>query len=320
MTARRWFVDERGSSAGLRLADVLARLGDPSAAREGRAFVDRARAVDETSIVPAGSVVEVWAPRAATTRDEHFEVLSFCGDLLVASKPAAWPTTADHRGHACLVEAVEAWLSATTDVPRGRAHPVSRLDVGVSGAVLFALTHEARKSIEEATTRSRLVKRYVGIARGRLGGSGTLDGAIGKERHAGRARAALRTDGRPSTSRFRALAEAREATLLELEPLTGRTHQLRLHLAAKGNPLYGDRAHGGPARITSATGSVREVGRVLLHAQRVELSMDGRPTFYAEAPIPPALRESWSLLDGDAAAWNALESSRAGSVEDSSCV
>jgi 23S rRNA-/tRNA-specific pseudouridylate synthase len=91
--------------------------------------------------------------------------------------------------------------------------------------------------------------------------------------------------------------------LLALAPKTGRTHQLRVHASAHGLPLLGDRAYGGVARLTSITGSVRELARIALHAAWVELPLDEPRRI--EAPVPQALLEAWRDFSGDHEAFRA---------------
>jgi 23S rRNA pseudouridine1911/1915/1917 synthase len=308
VSRKQYVATESDFNAARTIHAVLGELHEPSAAIEGRAFKNGIRVSDHDGLLATGDVIEVWALRAETL--ENVSILAFQNDFLIAEKPASLSTTADHRGARSLVSEVTAWLDAHALGYRGDAHPVSRLDVGVSGAVLFALTTDARKVVELASIEHTLSKRYVGIARGMLPGEGVLEGAIGRAPKGARKRPAIHNDGKPAQSRYRALGHASGATLLELEPITGRTHQLRIHLTEAGAPLAGDRTHGGNARITLRTGSVRELDRIMLHAESVTLSVDDNIAITATSPIPASMTELWSLLDGDALAWNALERPR----------
>jgi 23S rRNA pseudouridine955/2504/2580 synthase/23S rRNA pseudouridine1911/1915/1917 synthase len=111
-------------------------------------------------------------------------------------------------------------------------------------------------------------------------------------------------DAVPAQTRYEACGFARDgAAVLALAPMTGRTHQIRVHAANAGAPLVGDVAYGGAARVTLASGRVVEPRRVALHAARVVVpDEDGGPLAIV-APIPSALVELWSNLGGDAAAW-----------------
>jgi 23S rRNA pseudouridine1911/1915/1917 synthase len=115
---------------------------------------------------------------------------------------------------------------------------------------------------------------------------------------------AVRRDGRPATTRYRTLAGRGAVSLLELELVTGRTHQIRVHLRHVGHPLIGDPVYG-EARWKSLSGSIRKVletfPRPALHAWRLELP---HPTsgdrLAIEAPVPEDLRELWLAATGEA--------------------
>ncbi len=91
--------------------------------------------------------------------------------------------------------------------------------------------------------------------------------------------------------------------LLALAPLTGRTHQIRVHAAHAGAPLVGDRAYGGPMRMTGPSGHVLEPRRIALHAARVVVPDEGGRPLLLASPVPSALGDLWSNLGGDPAAW-----------------
>src|SRR5262249_36506487 len=92
-------------------------------------------------------------------------------------------------------------------------------------------------------------------------------------------------------------AAAGEAHLLAVEPVTGRTHQIRVHAAHAGSPLYGDRAYGGPVRLTSREGRVTPISRIALHAPWVEVPTDSGE-LRVEAEIPDDLAAIWTACGG----------------------
>jgi len=276
------------------LAHVLSQMGPDAVAAlsEGRVFVNGVRATEEKPL-QANDVIEVWDAR--TAESAPLTVLYEAGGVLAVDKPAGLGTMPDHRGSRSLSESVAEMLRSRASRARVEAHPVSRLDAPVSGIVVFALTPAARKKIEAASAAGRFAKSYVAIVRGAFEGAGFVEAPV---------------DGKPAKSQYSVRARAREASLVDLSPLTGRTHQLRIHMAHLGHPIFGDRAHGGPTRITGESGSVHSIDRILLHAHKVRLSLVEGRTVEIHSTVPPALREAWGHLDGDANAWNGGERDR----------
>ncbi|HTQ02894.1 MAG TPA: pseudouridine synthase [Polyangiaceae bacterium] len=306
----RWVVPDAGET----LAELALRLGARDAVAEGRLFVDGRRAGDPDLRVAAGSVVEVHAARDGAA---PITILGEHGGLVFVSKPAGVATEPDHAGVAAsLVARVETELG----LARGALHAVSRLDVGVSGVVTLARDEHGRELAARLRARGGFRRRYVALAprapeppsgswtwalprklRG-ASGRGAAHGAGESERAAETAYATVAEAGSvylPERSRTR--VPVRPA-LLALSPVTGRTHQLRLHAERAGTPLFGDAEHGGALRVILADGSVHALERVLLHAAWVELAGE-RERFHVEAPPPADFRALWTKLGGAAEAW-----------------
>lgn len=296
----RWTVR---AGDGPRVADVLARMGDPTAAAEGRAQHDGRRAAGAELVAP-GDVIEVFAGRSAA--NEPVRILEHRQGLIVAYKPAGLPTTADRRGASSLVSELARELGE-------EPHPASRLDVGVSGAVLCAVGPSARRHVAAAKEAGRVRRVYVGLAGGAVAGAGLWDAPIGHRRGPG-GRNVPTAGGEgcePAATRFAQIASGRPArpggartTLLRLEPVTGRMHQLRVHAAHAGAPILGDRERDGARTLVAASGAVTTIDRVALHALLVELEDERGEPFATLAPLPAALRALWSALDGAASAWD----------------
>jgi 23S rRNA pseudouridine1911/1915/1917 synthase len=223
--------------------------------------------------------------------------------VVAAIKPAGLPTIADHRGNDSLLSR----LARRLGVGEGELHATSRLDVGVSGVVLFARTREARERLAAARDTHGYHRRYLAIAtRCPMEAEGTWDAPIGRAPDP-RLR---RVGGRDATSaltRYRLLAAAPAGQgLLLLEPETGRTHQLRVHAAAAGLPLLGDGDYGGPVRLVLPGGTVKRLSRVALHAFRVDVPAASGERLRVEAPLPDELAALWKQLGGEAEAWQNL--------------
>jgi len=290
------------------LGDIAADLGAGGAAAlaDGRVFVDGRRVTEASVVVPVGSVLEVYALRNV---DRDVTVLAEHAGFVFVDKPPGLATEPDHAG----VEAsVVARVAERLGVARSELHALSRLDVGVSGVVTLARSAEAREQAARLRERGAWRRRYVALSCGAPEPeSGTWDQALLRPRatrsgrHAERAastRYALSGTAGPVFVPSRAgNAEVRPA-LLALAPVTGRTHQLRLHAAGAGVPLLGDGTYGGPERLVLASGAVRPLERVALHSAWVELELAGRKLRIL-APIPPELGALWQALGGDEQAW-----------------
>lgn len=302
--AMRWTVRP---GDGTTVRDVLARAGaDADAVRDGRVFIGPRRVRRDDEPLEEGDVVQVAPPREPSAAGVR--VLLRAGDRVAVEKPAGIPTIPDHAGAA---HALVTLAARTLGVDAARVHPTSRLDRDVSGVVFLALSKAAGERLRRARDEGRYDRRYFAVAaRAPDPPRGTWDAPIGRARDP-RHRSIRGRDAVPATTRYAvcALAPGGEA-LLAIAPLTGRTHQIRVHAAHAGAPLLGDRVYGGPARVTLPTGRVLEPRRVALHCARVVVPGAGdEPTdLVATAPVPTELADLWSALGGDPAAWEVCAS------------
>lgn len=296
--AREWVVRE---GDGRTVLDIVRRLrGDAGAITKGRVFLGRTRVLDATATVCAGDRVSLAegepSPIAPLT------VLLQTTNIVAVDKPAGIPTIADHSGGA---HALLGRLARQLAIPEARLHATSRLDRGVSGVVLFALNKEAAGRLLHAREEGRYERRYVALADDhdeRLPGHATWDFPIGRAADP-RLRKVHGRDATVATTHARLVARCSGVALLALSPITGRTHQLRVHASAAGAPLLGDRDYGGPTRLTLPSGRVLTFDRVLLHAARVTIDDDEAGPLELRAPIPAALAEVFRALGGEDGAW-----------------
>lgn len=205
-------------------------------------------------------------------------------DLLVLNKPAGILVHPVRGERDTLAHGVAAYLG------RGGApskvHPVHRLDRDTSGAVLFAKSAVVQHRFDERqrqATSPGFGREYLALVQGVIGpGGGLIDAPIGRHPTRRGLRAVRPNGGVPAVTRYEVVEGFADATLLRAWLETGRTHQIRVHLAHLGHPLLGDRAYGG---------RVSEIGRQALHAWRLSFPHPSRPAELVEvrAPVPEEL-------------------------------
>jgi 23S rRNA pseudouridine1911/1915/1917 synthase len=283
------------------LGEVLHKLGEGAerAVLEGRVFIGTRRASGASEPLEAGDQVVMYPARDGVA--EAPRILADREGILAFYKPAGMPTVADQRGKVGTLEHEAAKL---VGAPDAKMFPTSRLDVGVSGVVLFATDESARTRLQRARTEGRYRRHYVAIAAGvPVPSRGLWTAPIGRDRDPRRRRAFGR-DAVPAETAYEVVATTPKGTLLAVEPKTGRTHQIRVHAAHAGHPLLGDAAYGGLLRIVSERGSVRVVGRIALHAGWVEVPGQGAAALRVDAAVPDDLAAIWTACGGDASAWD----------------
>jgi RluA family pseudouridine synthase len=210
------------------------------------------------------------ATSSQTWLERGVEVVHRDASLLVLCKPSGLATTSPNEREDTLVKAAQG-----LDPEAPRLHPSSRLDAEVSGLVTFARTPEATRYLLDAREQGAYRRAYVGlVAHAPTADEGVLDGAIGIDPRDARKRRVApegERNARPSRTHYRVLVRTPDAALLWLEPITGRTHQLRVHLAHAGWPLLGDRPYGGAPRVVLSDGAVLGARRVMLHCFALRL-------------------------------------------------
>lgn len=288
------------ASAPLQLTQLLSGHGLADALEQGRVFVDGQRASGPREVA-GGGVVEVFPLRPQAS----IELLREVEQVVAVYKPAPLVTEPDKSGADCVLSQLALRLGVATS----ELFAISRLDVGVSGVLLVAVTAEARQRLLAERAAGTLTRRYVALAAGvPEPAEGEWNEALGPGGAGKRALARSGQGGQSARTRYRVVGTARSVvpagpatSLLALSPVTGRTHQLRVHASAHGAPLLGDRKYAGPVRMTAADGAVRALTQVLLHAAWVEWGPAGRRQRVVSKPVG-ALSETWLALGGEASA------------------
>ena len=254
--------------------------------REGRAQVNGApekkpgRKVSETDAVSC----DVPPPVAVEARPEDIplEILYEDDDLAVVVKPCGMvvhPAAGNEDG--TLVNALLFHLKNLSGIG-GALRPgiVHRLDKDTSGLLLVAKNDATHAALSDALKARTIHKTYRAVARGAFKEpTGVVEAPIGRSPK-DRKKMAIVPDGRYARTEYRVLEPLRGATLVDVNLITGRTHQIRVHFASIGHPLLGDPLYGGKNQPP--------VGRLMLHARRIEFThpTTGQPMVF-EAPEPP---------------------------------
>ncbi|HEY4069601.1 MAG TPA: RluA family pseudouridine synthase [Burkholderiaceae bacterium] len=173
---------------------------------------------------------------------------------LVVDKPAGLLSVPGRGPH------LQDCVAVRTKTRFADALVVHRLDMATSGLLLFARGLEAQRALSRAFAQREVHKRYVAVVAGHLDGErGEIDLPLIADWPNRPLQKVDRDIGKPSLTRWRVLGVEGERTRLELEPVTGRAHQLRVHLQAIGHPIVGDALYAPPQVLAGAD-------RLLLHA------------------------------------------------------
>lgn len=217
------------------------------------------RPVHVNAIAAAGAVLTAAIGEACVKNGKFpYDILYEDEDLLIFDKPA---NVAAHKmSYAPDVASVERacieYFGSDT-----MYHPVSRLDRGTTGIMTVAKNGYMHERLRCLIGSGGFCKTYIGIAEGEVKPlCGTIDLAISRDA-ASAIKRRIDPGGSPSLSEYQALSIKNGRTLLRLIPYTGRTHQLRLHMAAIGFPLVGDWLYG--------RGDCESIARPALHSRRL---------------------------------------------------
>jgi 23S rRNA pseudouridine1911/1915/1917 synthase len=253
---------------------------------EGHVRVDDEHAKAGVRLEPGQRViVDVPAPSASSAEAEEIslDILYEDEDIVVVNKPAGM-TVHPAPGHAAhtLVNAILAHCTDLSGIG-GVQRPgiVHRLDRDTSGVILVAKNDAAHNALARQLKERSVEKTYLALVEGTpKPAEGVIDAPIARDPR-NRQRMAIVEGGRESITAYRVVERFAGYALVEARPKTGRTHQIRVHLAAIGHPIAGDRVYGHGSR---------DIPRQFLHASRVVFThpRTGERVEF-EAPLPPDL-------------------------------
>ncbi|MGH9344892.1 MAG: RluA family pseudouridine synthase [Terriglobia bacterium] len=216
-------------------------------------------------------------------------------DLVVVNKPAGMVVHIGAGIHSgtlvnALLYHIRQLSSAAGDERPGIVH---RLDKMTSGLMLAAKNDAAHRVLAAAFKARTVKKTYTALVHGRVKqNAGAIEAPVGRDpRHRYRMKAGG-AQGREALTHFTVLRRFQNFTLLSAMPRTGRTHQIRVHLASLGHPVVGDTAYGAPSTIHLGGSERKTLPRTFLHASALEFAhpSTGRPLAF-EAPLPAELAE-----------------------------
>ena len=302
---------------GVRVDRAVALLADVSRGQAaelvaaGRVAVDGVRVATRSAALVAGSTLAVDLPDAAPAGvepepDVELRVVHADAAVVVVDKPAG---VVVHPGaghtHGTLAAGLLARFPDLADVgDPARPGIVHRLDRGTSGLLVVARTAAAYQSLTAQLAERTVGRRYVALVTGHLADDrGVVDAPIGRSTRTP-TKMAVSANGRPARTGYRVLrrlgdqpALDQPSTLLALALETGRTHQIRVHLAAIGHPVVGDDRYGPPGRVG---GRALPAGRLFLHAAQLGFDHpDSGERVVWTSPLPDDLAGLTGPVDVD---------------------
>jgi len=301
------------AAAGRRLDRFLAESADVGTRSQAKRLIDAGRVqVDGVTrksahALAAGArvvvVLDVPLPTTIEPEDVPLVVLYEDAHVLAIDKPPGMvvhPAPGARRG--TVVNALAHRLGMLTGVgPAERPGIVHRLDRDTSGVLLVARTASALEALARQFRERSVQKCYLAIVRGRVARTtGTIDQPIGRHPHERKRMSVHGRRARAAVTRWQVVERFAAATLLRLAPETGRTHQLRVHLAALGHPVLGDKVYG-RRRTSRGAPPALACARQALHAEELRFAhpVSGAP-IVVRAALPRDLEDVLARLRRDA--------------------
>ncbi len=270
---------------------------------EGSLTVDGGlrRAKDKVSVGQKLAIRAQITPEVSWAGEERpLDILFEDEHVLVVNKPAGL-VVHPAAGHPAgtLVNALLGYAPELEALPRGGI--VHRLDKDTSGVMCVARSSLAHRSLVTQLSERTVKREYVAVCQGVLSGGKTIDEPIGRHPTA-RTKMAVTSSGKPAITHFQVKERFGHHTAITVNLETGRTHQIRVHLAWHKYPLLGDPVYGGRLRVPKGasdelSSAIRGFARQALHAQSLRFmhpARDEEVTF--TTPLPEDLSQLFSVL------------------------
>lgn len=302
---------------GKRLDAALASFDDSNSRstlgqfiKDGLVKLDGVVVTKASTKVASGQEIELTAPERedldAKPENIPLDVIYEDEDLIVINKPVGLVV---HPGAGCkdgtVMNAMLYHYPQTASL--ARAGIVHRLDKDTSGLMVIALSKYAQIKLVRAISKHDVVREYEAICEGLITSGGTIEADINRDPY-NRTRMAVVCDGmgREAITHYRVMEQFREHTLVKLRLETGRTHQIRVHMASIDHPLLGDMTYGGK-RLKIMKGASVELTEALkhyrhqsLHAAHIEFMHPIKGEMMSfDAPLPDDFTNLINLLRED---------------------
>jgi 23S rRNA pseudouridine955/2504/2580 synthase len=296
----RWFKRHYPALTHGRLEKLL-RKGEVRLDGKRAKSADRV-AVGQTLRLPPQVIHDKTEPRVKTVqpvktaRRLEDTILYMDKHLFVLNKPPGLAT----QGGSGLKEHVDGMLDQLSYEKTVRPKLVHRLDRDTSGVLLIARTAQAAAGLSRELARRDASKIYWALVKGVPHEKrGLIKGALAKEGSRGKdERMAIseEDDAKFALTEYAVMGQAgQEFSWVAAKPVTGRTHQIRVHLASLGTPIVGDFKYGGVA----ARGKGAIADKLHLHARSLDIARPDGGRVQVSAPLPPHMLKSWELLGFD---------------------
>jgi 23S rRNA pseudouridine955/2504/2580 synthase len=304
----RWF-KRHLPDASFNLVSRWARTGQLRVDGKRATPGDRIKAGQQIRVPPADPVVAAAAKPVKTRPELAPDEMAFAQELVIHKDSAALvinkPPGLATQGGTKTTEHVDGLLDALWFEAEGRPKLVHRLDKDTSGALLLARSAKAAGHFAKAFSSRTARKVYWALVVGVPDiHDGMIELPLAKQPGTGGEKMHVdEKEGLPARTRYRVIERAgNTAAWIELQPFTGRTHQLRVHMAAIGHPIVGDGKYGG--RDAFLTGTISR--KMHLHARRIRIDHPDGGKIDVTAELPPHMLESLEQLAFDLALGDAL--------------
>lgn len=248
---------------------------------KGSVYLNNKRILILSKKVKEGDEIKIYIEEEPIKNQYQTPKILFDQNNLIAiDKPPFLPSSPTKTS----IISAQYFVSKIKNLKISEIHPVNRLDTPVSGVLLFALNDLTARKIEELKRENKIYKEYIALTKGKpKGSSGTIElNLITKNGYT-----YINRKGKRAITRYELLEERGDFSLIKIIPVTGRTHQLRVHLKHIGCEILGDRKYGSKPYITD---------RIMLHSHKISFEFESS-LFEISAPIPEIFFKNFDKIE-----------------------